>query len=147
MLKREVEATFQNLQGFEGRLLTKLLQTQVHELNGKPMTFFQTCLVKPVRSDQVWKAQQLHAPGNFHFHVRNPVVSTKLDWAGVIAAFEQNGSLIYVEVTMYVLQDRISSGIYIWKPLNATRKMEWRSDLCVTPRYYRLDITEMITVW
>ena len=147
VLKREVESTLQNLQFFEGRLLCKLLQTQVHEINGLDTPLFATCLLKPIQCGPLWKAQQLHLPGNFILRVSMPVISVRLDWAGVISSFEQKDANIYIDINMYTLQTRTAAGIYLWKTLNTCYKMEWHSNLCVTPRYYRLAVQELITVW
>ena len=146
-LKAEVEATMQNLQNFESRLLFKLLDTQLSEMNQKPQTFWSTCLVAPVLKNGTWYAQKLQLPGGFQLQKDIPVISSDLQWAGYLQEVVQEGAAVFLTCQMCQFQERKAPGIYIWSMTEIKRKIRWHSNLCVNPRHWRRIFGSLWTIW
>lgn len=146
-LKEEVESTMQNLRKFESRLIFKLLTTQVSEMNQKPTTFWQTCLVAPVFKNGFWSAQTLQLPGGFQHHKDMPLISSDLQWAGYLLDVIQEGTTIFLSLQMCQFEKRKTTGIYVWSVTSMTRKIPWQTNLCVTPRHWRRQLNSLWTIW
>ena len=139
-LKAGVEATMQNLQNFDSRLLFKLLITQVSEMNKKADAFWQTSLVAPVFKNGFWLSHALQLP-------EKPLISSDLTWASLLCEAQQENITIFLSSQVCHLKERTATGIYVWSITSTILRLPWQENLCVEPRHWRRSIDTLLTVW
>ena len=89
LFKREVESSGQNLEAFEERILSQLLQNQVLELEKQSSNIGKITLVEPKKiSENHWRSVSLKR--NFlTWKAHDVIIQTELAWAARIQCFEQ----------------------------------------------------------
>ena len=98
LLKREVESSGQNLEAFEERILSQLLQNHVLELEKQSHNIGKTSLVEPKEiSEQHWRSSSLKH-NLMTWKANDVIIQTELAWAGSIQCFKQRGNNITILV-------------------------------------------------
>ena len=148
LLKREVESSGQNLEAFEERILSQLLQNQVLELEKQSNNIGKISLVEPKEiSERRWRSVSLkHNLMTWNAH--DVIIHNELAWAGRIQCFEQRENNIKILVEPYNSSRIIGFGLVEWqRDGQGLRELEWQDSSIYKPMHWLLTDASLLTIW
>ena len=148
LLKREVESSGQNLEAFEERILSQLLQNQVLELEKQSSNIGKITLVEPKKiSENHWRSVSLKH--NFMtWKAHDVIIQTELAWAARIQCFEQRENNIKILVEPYNSSRIIGFGLVEWhRDPQGLRYLEWPDTSIYKPMHWLLTDASLLTIW
>lgn len=147
-VKREIEASGQNLVCFEERILRQVLLVQESELTKRSPNFCRLLLLKPSPcGPHHWQSSVLQA-GLLEWKKEQAIVREDGAWAGIIYGFEQIRENISVIAHTFSASRVIGLGLTEWSSKRKDPlKIRWLDLKCYRPQHWIASADSLLTIW